>query len=356
MSGMHRDRITRSPSDDEKGEKWKNKKRRISLQRLIQLISAALLNGYVIGFQKGKIFTGRTKAVCVPVLNCYSCPGALGACPIGALQTALGGIRRHFPFYVLGMLMLFGIVLGRAVCGLLCPFGLVQDLLHKIPVPKLRVPKKIDRPARYIKYIVLLVLVIGMPAFVVTKTGITPPYFCKYLCPAGTLEGGIPLMLADPVLRGLAGILFDWKVLVLVIVLFASMLIHRPFCRYLCPLGAFYSLFNRFSFFQMQLDRTKCSGCRECERSCPMAVEVTKNINSAECIRCGKCRDICPNKAIAFGFGSAKEESAVGEKADCPNRSDPASFSGDRHSGTSRKYVSTGTDTRSAHKRRKPAD
>lgn len=278
----------------------------LSLQRTIQLISAALVNGYIAGFQKGRIFTGGTKAVCVPVLNCYSCPGALGACPIGALQTAVGGVKHHFPFYVLGLLMLFGVLLGRAVCGLLCPFGLVQDLLHKIPSPKARVPKGLDRPARGIKYVVLLVFVILLPAFAVTETGITPPYFCQYICPAGTLGGGIPLMLADPALRQLAGWLFNWKVLVLVVIAAASIFIHRPFCRYLCPLGAFYALFNRFSFFQMSLDAHKCVGCGTCERVCPMAVEVTKDINSPECIRCGACRTTCPTGAIA---GPLKKQS-----------------------------------------------
>ena len=289
MPGMYRHRVRKT-------------KGRISGQRVVQLISAVLVNGYLIGFQKGKIFTGGTKAVCVPVLNCYSCPGALGACPIGALQAAVGGMTRHVPFYVLGLLMLFGVVLGRVVCGLLCPFGLVQDLLHKIPVPKWNPPKQVDRPARLVKYFVLLVLVIGLPAFAVTQTGVTPPYFCKYICPAGTLGGGIPLLLADPALRSLAGGLFSWKVLVLAAVVVASMLIHRPFCRYLCPLGAFYALFNRFSFFQMHLDEAACIGCKKCEHACPMAVEVTKNINSAECIRCGKCKTVCPTGAISSGF------------------------------------------------------
>ena len=278
----------------------------LSRQRTIQLISAALVNGYIAGFQKGRIFTGGTKAVCVPVLNCYSCPGALGACPIGALQTAVGGVKHHFPFYVLGLLMLFGVLLGRAVCGLLCPFGLVQDLLHKIPSPKVRVPKGLDRPARGIKYVVLLVFVILLPAFAVTETRVTPPYFCQYICPAGTLGGGIPLMLADPALRQLAGWLFNWKVLVLVVIAAASVLIHRPFCRYLCPLGAYYALFNRFSFFQMSLDAHKCVGCGACERVCPMAVEVTKDINSPECIRCGACQTACPTGAIA---GPLKKQS-----------------------------------------------
>lgn len=292
MSRVHRNRVKR----DESGK-------RISVQRITQLLSAALTNGYLIGFQRGRIYTGGTKAVCVPVLNCYSCPGALGACPIGSLQTAVGGVRHHFPFYVLGLLMLFGIVLGRVVCGLLCPFGLVQDLLYKLPVPKWSVPKSVDRPARYLKYFVLLVLVIGLPAFAVTKTGVTPPYFCKYLCPAGTLGGGIPLMIADPAVRKLAGALFGWKTLVLLAVAAASAVIQRPFCRYLCPLGAFYSVFNRFSFVQMNLEKRKCIGCQKCAHACPMAVEVTKEINHPECIRCGKCKTVCPADAISFEFG-----------------------------------------------------
>ena len=289
-----------------------HRNRLISKQRAVQLLAAALFNGYAAGFQKGKIFTGASKAVCVPVLNCYSCPGALGACPIGSLQAALGGIQRRFPFYVLGLLMLFGIVLGRVVCGLLCPFGLAQDLLHKIPVPKRTVPRRLDRPARYLKYGVLAALVILLPAVLVTDAGIVPPLFCKYLCPAGTLEGGIPLLLADPNLRKVAGALFGWKALVLAVILAASALVHRPFCKYLCPLGAFYALFNRFSFFQMRLDQDQCVGCGKCEAACPMQVEVTTDINHPECIRCGKCKSVCPTGAISSGFacraGRKKEE------------------------------------------------
>lgn len=314
MPGMHRNRVKRDAAG-----------KRLSGQRIAQLLSAALTNGYLIGFQRGRIYAGGTKAVCVPVLNCYSCPGALGACPIGALQTSLGGVRRHFPFYVLGLLMLFGIVLGRVVCGLLCPFGLVQDLLHQLPLPKWRVLGPVDRPARYLKYLVLLILVIGLPAFAVTKTGATPPYFCKYLCPAGTLGGGIPLMLADPNIRRLAGALFGWKTLVLLIVALTSAVIPRPFCRYLCPLGALYSLFNRFSFFQMRLDEGKCVKCQRCVHACPMAVNVTEDSNHPECIRCGKCKAVCPVDAISCGFGEhfvpAEENRSAGRDTSGGNSS-----------------------------------
>ncbi len=294
-------------------------------QRIIQLSAAVLFNGYLLGFRKGRIYTGSSKAICVPVLNCYSCPGALGACPIGALQTVLGGRHRRFPFYVLGMLLLFGILLGRVVCGLLCPFGLIQDLLYQIRrLPLIRnIPlwkhlpfgkgkgiwKKLDSSARYLKYGILLFLVILLPAFAVTKTGINPPYFCQYICPAGTLEGGVPGLLMNPQLRAAAGALWNWKLFLLLVILAASVLLPRPFCRYLCPLGAFYSLFNRFSFFQMELDSLKCIGCKACERVCPMEVEVTKHINSPECIRCGACKASCPTGAISSGFaGKGKNE------------------------------------------------
>lgn len=282
---------------------------------VIQLVSAAVCNGYAAGFAQGKIFTGPTKAVCLPVLNCYSCPGALGACPIGALQNAIGGAWRYIPFYVLGSLMLFGILLGRLVCGFLCPFGLVQDLLHKIPTRKFHVPRRVDRALRFLKYVVLFGMVVGLSLLVTTEAGVTPPFFCEFLCPAGTLGAGIPLLLANEGLRAVAGALFDWKLLVLVAILVAAVLVPRPFCRYLCPLGALYGLFNRFSFYRMGVDEGRCVGCGSCDRACPMGVEVRANPNSPECIRCGACRKACPTGAIAAGWNWTVEKpvkSAVG--------------------------------------------
>ena len=277
----------------------------------IQVIFTALVNGYAIGFVKGQIFRGESKAICVPVLNCYSCPGALGACPIGALRAVLGNRGNQMAFYVLGTLMLFGVAFGRLICGFLCPFGLVQDLLHKIPLPKWELPRAVDRPLRLLKYVMLVGLVILAPMVIVNEFGIGAPAFCKWICPAGTLGGAFPLLSMNDSLRAGLGMLFSWKVAVLVVIVVASVVMARPFCKYLCPLGAFYGLFNRFSLYQLAIDHNACVDCKKCEQVCPMQVEVTKNINSAECIRCGCCKAACPQDAIYSGF--TMTELAVGK-------------------------------------------
>ena len=193
----------------------------------------------------------------------------------------------------------------------------MQDLLYKIPVPKLKVPKRADKLLRYLKYLVLLVLVIALPTFVHNRFGIGEPWFCKWLCPSGTLIGGLPLLAADENLRQAAGALFNWKLWVLIAIVLASMFIYRPFCKYLCPLGAFYGLFNKISFSRMNVDKEKCTDCGICEKKCKMNVDVRRNINSAECIRCGDCRRACPVGAIsrsAGGFDKLKGEKKNGRK------------------------------------------
>lgn len=304
---MHRARLNAqadaAPKSAGNGESGRQRalRRRERFRLLIQLLAAAFCNGYAAGFLRGKIFTGKSKLLCVPVLNCYACPGALGSCPIGAMQ-AVAGTKSRFSFYVLGTLMLFGTVLGRVLCGFLCPFGLIQDLLHRIPTPKLRVPRRLDRILRYLKYAVLLVLVLLGPVLSAGPLGGGDPWFCKYICPAGTLEGGIPLLLKNETLRQAAGFLFSWKCGVMLAILLGAVFINRCFCRYLCPLGAVYALFNRFALYQMQVDHARCIGCGKCDPVCPMALDVRKEITGGECIRCGRCKAVCPAKAIESGM------------------------------------------------------
>lgn len=283
----------------------------------IQAVSALAANAYIPGFIKGSIYTGPGKNVCVPGLNCYSCPGALGSCPIGSLQAVASGTRHNFSFYVLGTLMLFGVLLGRFICGFLCPVGWFQQLIHKIPTKKLQIPKNADQKLRLFKYLILILFVLAFPAFIVDAYGMGSPWFCKWICPAGTLEGGIPLVLTNESLRMGLGFTFWWKMFLLAAAVAGSLFIYRPFCKYICPLGAIYALFNRFSLTRMELDSDSCITCGKCVRSCPMQVDVLKNINSAECIRCGKCAEACPTGAIDLKFGkiTLKKNDISSEKA-----------------------------------------
>ncbi|WP_249304814.1 4Fe-4S binding protein [Qiania dongpingensis] len=273
----------------------------------VQVGFSALTNGYLLGFVKGKIFTGPTKAVCVPGLNCYSCPGALGSCPIGSLQAVLGSRNYKFSFYVIGFLMLIGSLAGRFVCGWLCPFGLIQDLLYKIPFIKKRKNLPGHKVLVWMKYVILAVFVIILPLFAVDIVGQGSPWFCQYICPSGTLTGGIPLVLLNEPLRGAIGWLFQWKMAILLLMIFLSVIVYRPFCKYVCPLGAVYSLFNPIALYRYQVDAEKCTKCGKCQKACKMDIRVWETPNSRECIRCGDCLKSCPHGAICSSMGKKKE-------------------------------------------------
>lgn len=274
------------------------KKRGDGIRHGIQALWALVTNSYLAGFINGKIYQGPLKNMCVPGLNCYSCPGALGSCPIGSLQAVFGSRNYKFTFYVAGFLMFVGALMGRFVCGWLCPFGLVQDLLHKIPFVKKIKTFPGDHWLRKLKYIILAVFVILMPLFVVDILGQGTPYFCKLICPAGTLEGGIPLVLLNDTFRGIVGWLYTWKMAILIVLILLSVLIYRPFCKYICPLGAIYSVFNPIAVFRYRVDGESCINCGACAKVCPMQVNPVETPNSPECIRCGKCKTACPVDAI----------------------------------------------------------
>ena len=278
------------------------------LRLWVQVCFTALTNGYAAGFFKGKIYTGSTKAICVPGLNCYSCPGALGSCPIGSLQAVLGSRDYKFSFYILGFLMMVGAVFGRFVCGWLCPFGLVQDLLHKIPFPKKLRKLPGDRWLRWLKVVLLVLFVILLPLFVVDIIGQGDPWFCKYVCPSGTLTAGLPLVATNPALQAAVGGLFAWKGLILAVVVLLSIVVYRPFCRYLCPLGVIYGLFNPIAFYRLRVDEEKCTSCGACQRACKLDIPVWRKPNSMECIRCGDCRRACPHGAICSTFSCPSKE------------------------------------------------
>lgn len=275
-----------------------------------QAFFALGLNAWVPSWLKGEIFQGGIKGVCVPGLNCYSCPSALGACPVGALQTSFAGLRfnlsvaeKKFGLYVAGFLAAVGSAVGRMPCGWVCPFGYLQELLHKIPTPKLDVPRFLT----YFRYAVLATTVVALPLLVVDQFGYGQTWFCKWICPAGTLEAGIPLILLKADLRPLVGFMYYWKLGLLALFLVWFVLSRRPFCRTVCPLGAFWGLFNRVSLFRMAVDDAKCTLCDKCRQDCPVGIRIYESANSPDCVRCLKCVSSCKFGAVSYEFLGKKE-------------------------------------------------
>lgn len=267
-----------------------------SRRKIIQLYMALLFNANLKGFVSGKIYKGDTKAVCAPGINCYSCPGAVAACPLGSLQGAFSADRSTL-YYVGGILLLYCILFGRFICGWLCPFGLIQELLYKIKTPKVR-KGPITRILSFLKYVILVFFVLIVPiTYAFRDTAL--PAFCKYICPAGTIEGGIALLSnkVNASQLSILGPIFTWKFLLMVSVLVACIFIFRLFCRFLCPLGALYGLFNKISVFGVKVDNSKCTHCNLCVDRCKMDI---RHVGDQECISCGECIPVCPTKAITW--------------------------------------------------------
>lgn len=279
-----------------------------SKRKWIQLYAALLYNANLKGFVQGNIYKGNTKVLCAPGINCYSCPGAVGACPLGSLQGAISSGHSTL-WYVGGILLLYAILFGRMICGWVCPFGYIQELVYKLKTPKMK-KNKFTRILSYLKYVLLVIMVFIIPIMYALKDQPLPA-FCKFICPAGTLEGGM-LLLANEVNASyfsMLGPIFTWKFLLMVSIMVGCVFIFRLFCRFLCPLGALYGLFNKFSVFGVKVEEHNCIHCNLCTKNCKMDVN---KVGDQECISCGECMDVCPTDCIKWkGTGLLRKNHGI---------------------------------------------
>lgn len=272
------------------------------LRRIFQVLGTILPNSYYkIYLNDLTIYQGPLKKVPIPSLNCYACPSAFTSCPLGSFQHFIA--IKVIPFFIIGFIGTVSLFVGRLPCGWICPFGFFQDLLAKIPTKKLRLPKFLS----YFKYVFL----IGVAIIIVFLTA--DPWFCK-LCPQGSLQGGIPQVLLHSDLQRLIGGLFWTKIGILFSILVLAVFIKRPFCRTMCPLGAMFSVFQKFSVLQLEVDPSTCDSCEWCERICPVDVNIRENPKDLDCIRCfacTSCESVKITSALIEKESSKKEKLSV---------------------------------------------
>lgn len=265
-------------------------------RRMVQITTAIGINSYYTGFLQGTVYSGSMKNICLPVLNCSSCPGAWGACPLAIIQVGMAGTPKYTAAYLtLGILPLLGLTFGRFICGWMCPFGLLQEMLYKVPSPKVFLKGKLLL-LENVKYAILGFFVLLLPAWNFFGTGSTA--FCRYICPVEILEARMPIILARPFVLLNFGALFTVKLVFLIGLLVLAIVLCKPFCRFLCPLGAIYSLANSISLFRYKVDSSKCIECGKCQEECPMKIPVFQKPNHRECMRCSDCLN-CPTDALS---------------------------------------------------------
>lgn len=237
----------------------------------------------------------RMHTICSPVFHCYSCPLATFACPIGVLANF--SALHLIPFVTLGLLAIFGALLGSFICGWTCPFGFLQDLMGKIPTPKFELPTWMG----YTRYVVLVGLVLLVPYFFGEDH---PLFFCR-LCPAGALEAAFP----NTASLAIAGADIVWpsaiKVIIFLLILLATFFTWRPWCRLFCPLGAIYGILNKVSFVFLKFHPDQCNDCDLCRDLCRYHGPSERRGSDMRCIRCMECTK-CSSVTVSSVFHSSR--------------------------------------------------
>jgi polyferredoxin len=221
----------------------------------------------------------RLHMVCSPVFHCYSCPLALFACPIGVMANF--SALHMVPYVTLGILAVIGVLVGSFICGWVCPFGFVQDLIGRIPTPKFELPSWLG----YGRYVVLVSLVLAVPYFYGEEH---PLFFCR-VCPAGAMEAALPHTAGTAIGGGEIAWPSAAKMGVFALILAAMFFTWRPWCTVLCPLGAIYGLCNRVSVLFLRFHPDRCNDCDLCRRLCHYHGRSERRGGELSCIRCLDC-------------------------------------------------------------------
>jgi polyferredoxin len=216
-------------------------------------------------------------------------------CPYGGLESLYNFmaegtfIKKIFSgtFVLLVLTLIVSILFRRSFCGLICPFGALQEFFGIIGMKVFRVrftmAESIDKPLRYLKYIILLLTLI----FAWSTAGLWVSPYDPWSTYAHISEGIGTILAESPI-----------GLILLILTVIGSILYDRFFCKYLCPMGAFYGILSRFSFTKIVRNEDKCINCKICDKKCPVNLQVSNCsvIKSPECINCQSCILSCPRE------------------------------------------------------------
>lgn len=252
-----------------------------------------------------------------------------------AIQLTLSGWNGFgvvFPFLALASFLIVGILIGKSLCGWVCPFGFIQDLIGFIKRRQTELSVRTHERMIYVKYAILAIALFISLTFSATKVmeisrgyesalGIFAYAPFTALSPSETLFATLPRTILDfrntvlqvpfwDAVSGISGLpmLFWVQFVIMVGVLVFAAYIPRGWCKYFCPHGAIMAVLNRFSFLGLRRELAKCAkgGCRACVEVCPMRVRILdlpwEKFSDPECIYCMKCVDACENKAIRLKY------------------------------------------------------
>jgi ferredoxin-type protein NapH len=293
-----------------------------TIRRVVQFLSFIFFSAVI--FNLGEL------PVLLPVLWTWGGPQNTVGDAFTALQFML--YDAVFPWLAIASFLIISALLGKSLCGWICPFGFVQDLISFIKRKRTKFSARTHESMIYVKYAVAGVALLVSITFSATKLmGIHQSYesalgvFAKApftaLSPAETLFATLPKMVLDirygvtqtpfpDVTSEISALppLFWIQFFIMVGVLVFAAYVPRGWCKYFCPYGAIMAVLNRFSFLGLRRDLVKCAKdeCRLCVEACPMRVRILdlswEKFSDPECIYCLKCVDVCPYRAIKLKY------------------------------------------------------
>lgn len=225
---------------------------------------------------------------------------------------------------VVVVLLALTLVFGRIYCSIICPLGIMQDLMARLGISvHNRVAKRKHRYAYHkampiLRYAMLLIFIGLLLAGFTSFAGLIEPYSAfgriatNLFAPVYGWMNNLLANVAEHYdsyafystelwIKGGASLLV--AVLTFVIVGVLAVISGRSYCNSICPVGTFLGFFSRFSYMKMVIDADRCKGCHLCEHNCKthcINVEA-KSIDYSRCVVCGNCQKACKQGCIAYG-------------------------------------------------------